>query len=197
LKENFIRHTLRESVTHSNKHSQEMIFDSDDLITSELSMPNRVSNLKVAPKQNAAKRKMKSRKMPEEELSKYLSAPENSSDETPEKPTINEESVYSLEIIKTVCNRLFDEINKLQCNIKMKYYELGMYLIYAKRYCVQKQLSFVNFVDDYLANKSRSQINKYIRFYQICKKHECLIYNELSMTQIEENYISINKYFSN
>ena len=63
----------------------------------------------------------------------------------------------------------------MECSMKIKYYELGMYLQYSKTYCIEEHKSFVDFVEKGLNIKSLSQINRYILFYKFCRTYPVLI----------------------
>ena len=103
----------------------------------------------------------------------------------------------SISIFATLINALYEEIRNIEFNLKVKYYEIGMYLKYSKCYCKEEKKSFIDFVNKTLKIKSISQINKYILFYKICRKYQSLITCKLTFTDILSNRSNIEEYLSN
>ena len=99
-------------------------------------------------------------------------------------------------IFASLINALYEEIRKAEGAIKVKYYEIGMYLKYSKSYCKVEKKSFMDFVVKGLNIKSISQINKYILFYKLCRKYPSLIGCKLTMVDILSNRINIENILS-
>jgi len=141
-------------------------------------------------KQNTVKRKMTiDRKIPVDQLKIVLSQRTL----TFEKPEIDKTKYFNLENLTYTINTLSDHIDLSIQNLKKSYYEIGMYLLYTKRYCSQNNLSFINYVQECLKTKSLSTINNYIRFYEMCQLNENIIFNSLSMKQVLDNFKEIKQ----
>jgi hypothetical protein len=186
-KDDFISNILKEKPKLAVQFSQTMTCSDIDREGDKLAVNNlQIKKLKL----NNERKILKSRKIAKDLLIQKINSkiPSNMNQE---KPTINPNNEFDISILKNLCNSLFSEISKNEYSMKVKYYEMGMYLLYSKRYCEFKKFSFIDFIESHLTIKSLSQINTYIRFYQICQKYNCLIWNEITMTEIMNNFKEI------
>ena len=62
-------------------------------------------------------------------------------------------------------NNVLKEIEKKEQEIKLQQFQVGMNLQYAKQYCIQNRLDFIDFVKKQVYQKSMAQIYFYIKFY--------------------------------
>ena len=111
-------------------------------------------------------------------------------------PTFTKETMNIYNFANLI-NALYNEIRNAECSMKIKYYELGMYLQYTKTYCKEEGKSFMDFVEKGLNLKALSQINRYISFYNLSRKYPVLIYCQLTIYEINSNRKNIEDFLSN
>jgi len=110
---------------------------------------------------------------------------------------IDADVIWEIRTFAKSINQRFTALKQIEISMKQLQYELGLFLHYAKQYCAFNNFSFFSFIDNEIIIKSRSQINHYIQFYHLCKKHKELLFNSLSCDFIIKNNKIICKALEN
>jgi len=111
------------------------------------------------------------------------------------KPSVVVENHTLKDLVHSINSEL-TLIKKKEGELKEYYFKVGKLLHYAKQYCINGGLDFMDFVKKHLVAKSSTQINVYIKFYLCCREYECLLFNCYSATFIVKNFKEIKKLLS-
>ena len=91
------------------------------------------------------------------------------------------------------CRTHFQKLFFLRDNKFKLQLELGLKLMWIKRYCKKNKTNFLQFCNNHFVPQSLSQLNKYIEFHEFVKTYLKLMSSSLSMRMILSNKTYIKK----